>query len=1341
MIKHTKELNAFKEWIKQFICVIICIITLTTPISDAFAANYAKSDDKDGAAYYVIEGKSVEKLFDFSIYDIPDVLDWVLQFKTYTVIKDYTSSDGEQTYKCYFNTPNVQSIIKNQVTSVVDDGYTDDAYNVDDTEWIVPVGSNAKKTNAITRYGFNIPNYTYMGEYPKEVMTPAGIIPSPTNIIDCIIRFFKSLFGGSILKPPDADNFKSIRYINHEYTDKEDFITKYIQDYYLQFIEARMISDGDAYMYDKGEDVKKNGSYFESPEHVMELTVSEEAYNAAKSYNEKHQDDYIYALQHELWWKWYNSHGQYTTQMQLDTNWKVNYAKELDKVDRKTNPDSYTFPDWWGEKWSLIDTETTTLPTYAYGSEENREMDSYHFIASRNVYLRNVKSWINSNKLATYVMLSCIPDKPEANKVRGQYEQTEDANITANKIYKSPEDYGFEKNGSTVTYNGDEETYISIAADIVRYTYDYLCAAIKYDYATKHTEKHWQKTTDTTKYKTTFKNLKIVQYEPSPEPNFKYMLDSDNTKGTDDITKAKKYKEETKATYDINGNFEIDGTKFKLLDVNANVANPVETLLDTNGSDDDFKVAKSDQSSKYYINSDNENISNNLIKYKDWKSITSDNTTRVIKDDTGSYTHDSNNDTSNTQSVRTVSNHTIYVPLSKNGTVDMANVSIGYGIDSNVSAECFGLATETFTNGGSEYIKFKYPTIITYDSASVVKTIDTKVEKRTEVKDESRWQNIRLDYGWDGKDTNNGKITSTDGQNTIYKIETAGTTSNAFYNKFDFIHSNWLSNNESYNENAQPTSWFSHDDFVPSILQSLIKNYEANEDVMQKYRTFERYIQRGWYNKDVDYAAKQRDKDRTNIQQLPYRQCMIQQYPKADSDDEFECKSTKYSKEPATITLADVIVYSGVYKTTAKYREKNYKESDGSWCVLSYEDARKIQLQIQLYCGDYYTDVMANMMKLILYSATYGPDKTPDQASVDGPAGRINDDDPRIMPYDVSTLTKADADNYEVTDPRVTIYKDHIIGGIISDFTINFGFGIFFKPQTTIVNLAGKITEISVFLQELCSFDLLDDLGLSPASMWDNVYVTLFYLAVVVYFIIKTVIAVIKMGTKGASKIFIGFAILILECGFIAAIAANPEGTWNKMKNIINKTTTLGEVAAVYNYDDLKYLFSDSSDTEVVYYLPYLDTWSQYNTGYGLMKPEQLMDSKTDYRELAKFHNPQINNKDIRHWSILLADSFEFHGKSDSYKGLVISEDEKNLENSVVINGPIINSNAYRVVDHFMAPRPTIGTSGDNLTLKVTQNEFYNGEFQTGFGDILIKLANCCLGCFLSIIKMAVLTL
>ena len=333
MIEKHKYRAAFKEWLKQFICMTVCLITLLTPVSEAFADDYKKTDSDEGATYYISDGKDFKKLFDFTLKDVPDILSWIFDFKTYTVIKEYENEDGDTVYKGYFNTPNLQMIVKNEVISLISDGYTDTTYDVNETEHFVEVGKNADHVNAITRYGFEIPSYTYMGEYPKEVMSPAGIVPSPKKWWEVLWTAIKALFGVSFLKAPDADNFNSIKYMNHEYLDKSDYVLRFFSKYYLKYFEDKLIVD-EAVKFDDDGDADGTGKYFSGPEEVMDLTVTEKAKKAAEKYTEKYENEYLSALQHYIWWYKYKDNSYSTVGMCSD-DWFHDYRTTLsiDKID------------------------------------------------------------------------------------------------------------------------------------------------------------------------------------------------------------------------------------------------------------------------------------------------------------------------------------------------------------------------------------------------------------------------------------------------------------------------------------------------------------------------------------------------------------------------------------------------------------------------------------------------------------------------------------------------------------------------------------------------------------------------------------------------------------------------------------------------------------------------------------------------------------------------------------------------------------------------------------------------------------------------------------------------
>ena len=53
-----------------------------------------------------------------------------------------------------------------------------------------------------------------------------------------------------------------------------------------------------------------------------------------------------------------------------------------------------------------------------------------------------------------------------------------------------------------------------------------------------------------------------------------------------------------------------------------------------------------------------------------------------------------------------------------------------------------------------------------------------------------------------------------------------------------------------------------------------------------------------------------------------------------------------------------------------------------------------------------------------------------------------------------------------------------------------------------------------------------------------------------------------------------------------------------------------------------------------------------------------------------------------------------------------------------------------------MAPRVHLDKSGDSITMTVTENENYNGMFQKGFLNLIVKMLTALLLCFISVIKL-----
>ena len=988
----------FKEWLKEFLAVLLCSITLlysmpTTVFADDTNA-YVKDDSSDSFTYYIVDGKSVSKLFDFGISDAINgvkAVNWLLNFRSFTVIKEFTNDEGKNEYKVYFNTPNLQSIVKNQVISAINDGYTDSTYDVNETEWLVDVGPDADKENAITKYGFAIPNYTYMGEYPKEIMSVAHILP--TNFWEGLWRAILSIFGVSFIKAPDASNFNTITYLNHQYNDSSDLILTLFQNYYIPYFVNYI-----------------NTANYSSPEDLIAATVTKEENDAAEEYTKAHKDEY-------------------------------NKLKEKYDIWKKLTDDNE----------QMIGSQVNTLG-YSYW---------------RNAF--EVSEGIVGDKYTSVNGVDTIT------KING--ESIED--------WISSED------------NGRQERFANLVKEWKTNNSSYNANAVIYLLACAYYSK--------TSFSSSDEDIVKMWYGAS--------------------------------------------------------------AVDTNSSAASKITVKPSSSSK--------------------NSITLD---KLIKD---------------------------YYNYEDDAMVE----------DKDEAKDKDG----------------KYPKKYLYEI-----------------------------YGGSSILSYNGKsVTLSDYMYFVRHM--------SLFGGFDGL---------------QLSDFLTEDELL------LYDTYNKKLDVQDKYDAF------------VDNFGKDEKEISSSNSTIGYSQCLIA----SEDDDKCESKAED-GEEPTSISIASLYAYSGLYRLTEPIIAEGRS-------TLTSSEAMQVIAKIQTYCGPFYNEVLSNLITIMVTIAINNGDTTIYKA--------IMEDDPRVMPFDTSQLPAEDSANYDVIDPRVELYKSHIIGGLVSNFTINFGFGIFIKPQQLLVNFGGKITEVSVFLQQMCNFDKLDDLGLSPTKMWQSAFITLLLACLALFFIIKTIVSIIKMGVRSMPKLITGFIILVLELGIVTAFAVNPEGMWTNIKTIETTLMSLGEKSsAVANSPNTKYLFGDSTDTEVLYYMPYLDLWSKYNTGYGIDTSEQLMDSTRDEADLKgyKSDSVQIGSSDVKHYSVLLADAFSYYGDTISVTNFV-------QENGNFYNGSTINNNAYRVVDHFLAPRVTVTKLDDgNLNMSVTDNENYNGQFQGGFVDLICKLLNCILMCLLSIIK------
>jgi len=1126
---------------KKVLSVLCCLSVVFTSFLTVHADDYKKydsSDDKenkDTATYYIIEGEDFNSLFDFTLKDVKNVYDWVWNFRTYTVIKKVDAKDGTY-YKAYFNTPNLQHLVKNNVTSMVAQGYTDETYNVDLTEWIVDVGEagtdpitgekNPNKINAITRYGFQIPSYEYKGEYPQEIMTVAGIVP--TGFWDTVWRAIKSLFGASFIEAPDAENFNTITYLNHGYVDKENYLVEFIQKYYMRYFVARISSSKD--------DAESTiDGYFRDVDDFLEETVTIEECKSAEEWIETNLEQY--------------------------------------KIGRRLE---YGY-DLWRNKG------TENQATYGY----NFKLNGF-----------------------TY---STLEKESAVDKYVGLGKECDKASVELAHSKKGKE--------YNTTAEGAEMPFESFQ-DWLRKQEDYINALRAWWYESSYTQKEKAKML----YIIIASNSNNLLYGDLPETF---------GDGKEAIAFFENYFKDPDDTVVLAG---------------AAFYRPIESIdfwfTVKNVDDNSNKEAKDDYDKDLKAGYDSGNATGKVWKNREicekWDRAYN-----------AAYTY-----------ARDIDNKT--VEAAQKDALEAAKKETGLSSKPTPQIE-----TVTYKMNANEYYYKNGDEIIKCDKTD---------------------------------------------SNVLYSIWTLCITT------YDWERGNW----------------------IDPAMQTLMDRYEKCVDLTNDYDAF---IEK------LNLVTKAKDMNpKKPMAGIAYSQCLI---AVSKGQEKESCINTDYGEE-TTITVASLYAYSGLYTFTPfsykdwKKYEENHKAKNGYWDdkdnaqiyinaeTLTEEQAHRIINFIKNSAGPYYSQVMSNIIKLIVQNAAYEKDTAPAEV--------MHSDDVRVMPYDLSTLAKDDAENYDVTDPRVDIFREKLIGSIIADLDLNMnGFFHFFNFQTTVLGIISKVTELSVWMQQMCNLDQLDKFGLSPTTMWTQSFANFLIIAVFLVFIIKTIKSTVDLcrdGRNTSGKILLGFLILCLELGFLTVFVSNTgkQKIWKTIKNMENSVVNLGEMCTLYSDDKLKYLFGDVDGIEVTYYLPYLDAWSKYNTGYGLFDDQQLIDTKSKLPELEDFKNPQLGDNDIRHWSVLLADSFEYHGKSDSIYNSVPYKNPATKKTEYV-NGVTINNNAYRVVDHFLAPRVTLKekSSGDKMKLTATQNENYNGEFQNcSATDMIVKLILSIFLCFLSLIKLLV---
>lgn len=298
----------------------------------------------------------------------------------------------------------------------------------------------------------------------------------------------------------------------------------------------------------------------------------------------------------------------------------------------------------------------------------------------------------------------------------------------------------------------------------------------------------------------------------------------------------------------------------------------------------------------------------------------------------------------------------------------------------------------------------------------------------------------------------------------------------------------------------------------------------------------------------------------------------------------------------------------------------------------------------------------------------------------------------RIMPYETDTLNVPEG---LVQDPR----SEHARGNL--DFFVKFNLTTLFKNDFY-VRAVGFICKLCWLFDSWCRLSWITTFVPIDAVSGVAIFIDALLGIVAIMFVIRTLIHAkdVLVGKKG---IGMGLAYVFgtfVICSFIVAAVNKNDRIIEMYENILNFCDDVG-VAMFFDEGDnpTTELVNGATDTELhemIFWLPYYNEWCVYNTSHTYDDPAQ--DGSSGGPELDEAPGdlfPYINGKKIEKWCAALINAF-----TNSNKG-------------------VISNNAYRVIDHFEAPRLSID---DPHAAKIssTRNENFTYPVQTSSTHCLI---------------------
>lgn len=334
---------------------------------------------------------------------------------------------------------------------------------------------------------------------------------------------------------------------------------------------------------------------------------------------------------------------------------------------------------------------------------------------------------------------------------------------------------------------------------------------------------------------------------------------------------------------------------------------------------------------------------------------------------------------------------------------------------------------------------------------------------------------------------------------------------------------------------------------------------------------------------------------------------------------------------------------------------------------------KKLNDELMEVLGKDYKDVVMNII-------TFGVQKETGKSFEQAPI--------RIMPYDIKSLEDKDSKNL-VPDPRTVQQTPINIFGL--DLNLGLDKIILNKINSIAISIGGFFSEMTVFLNGLTNFTVFEKMGLDVPKFWKSpiMSITTPIVGIILLFILLGHAYKVARGTGAIGKAIIESLVGFLILGVLTMMMTSPDKTYQAVKTISSNFTNLG--TKTLELDPSVSILMGSGDAskkvDTAYWVPYFALWTDYNTSSKIGEKKQVISKDNPVPEAKDLDVPKIGDKKAPLWNVVLADSFT--------------------------EGSSINKDAYRVVDHFMAPRLSVGEPPNLYTTK--SNENYTKPVQNFF--------------------------